>query len=461
MAQGSPAGGGSQDNSMAMMIVAVAVLLLGSMGFAYFYHHNREMINWLAYIWVRIQIIPAIGLGLDRPMQVWDFMSSVPPSKASEQQISALLNAGGQYGRWLIIPIIVFIGIKTRNYVGETDRFMRRFDMEGLLRHNAEQFAALLPVVNRKRLIIDEPTATGPWRVKESPMLFAIRRGIIVDENGNKAKESDAFTKDGLPRSSVIAPAGGFLFDEERAKAVFISRIGPQFPGKEGIKTLPTYIRGLIGAFCAIGVGEKKAGSQILDAMSTSYNEEAAIASYIGDNNEHGYPGEIAGEFELDIADADKWIERVLMPSDDEPTLAPPTFWQKLLRTKPKPMKKSSDTELDLGQSIRQSVSKHDAWLYVWMCELLRKARQQGGSTPPNEFIWLRPTNRPLWYALNDLGGDTNSFEAVSVHAHYLCEQSLGRPIPAADAGVTASVDALHYAIDSEGWFDMKEGVNN
>jgi hypothetical protein len=430
MAKGGAAGGGGGGETNLIFFISVGTVA-AFMGFAAFYAGNKGGINNLIYLWTKIQIAPF--LAFSHPVgQVWDFMNRTDPHELSADQSLMLISFGGQYGRWWITPFILAMTFFGYRKVGKVERFNRLFTMQKLLKHNAQFFAALNPVVNRPRLIIDEPTSQGAWRVLESPMLFALRQGIIKDNKGNIIKESQCYTENGLPRERVKPPAGGFIFDLDKANHVYIQRLGPAHPASgeingdaliKGLKTLPRYLRGFIGALSATAIGHKDKGSAILDAMSLSFDEEKAVKS----QNELG----IAGDFDLDIKDADHWIERTFKARPDS----------------------QSDVESDLAASLQASVVNHSSYLYPWLAQLLTTSRLQGGSTPPNEFIWMRPACRPLWYFLNAVGGNTVSAEGAAPWAHWNAEKVLGDRIT--EPVVDSASMALRQAIDDEGWLDM------
>lgn len=415
--------GGGEDNSIVIVLLVLGGFIFGSFALAAYYGSHKGAINSFIFILAKIQLLPFLPFS-ENASKVWSFMNTHDPASMTWQQASAILDFSGQFGRWIIAPVMVGIGYLAYKGIFKVDKFKRRFNMKQLLMHNAAIYPCLRPVAFRKRMISEEPTGTGPWRVMESPMLFALRNGIIKDGKGKVCDENLCFTKDGMPKQSASKPAGGFKFDSNAAIEVYKKKMGPKMPQSmsEFIKTQPKYIRGLAGGFCAVALGDRKAGQAILDAMSSSYNEDVAIASW--DKNE------IPGDFDIDIANANHWIERAFRPRNDD----------------------ESSVEDDLARSIQKKTSNHSMWLYQWLGELLVSARLQGGSIPPQEFIWLRPTNRQMWYFIDPLGGDTSPAEGAGPWAHRLAEKVLGRPI--ADEQIENAVKALKQAIDAEGWFE-------
>lgn len=71
-------------------------------------------------------------------------------------------------------------------------------------------------------------------------------------------------------------------------------------------------------------------------------------------------------------------------------------------------------------------IFERHAYAVTVLCAMLEMARQNG-VLPPAYFIWMRPLNRSLWYALNGMGRRTPFCENAGVHAHYLAEKVMGR----------------------------------
>ena len=74
--------------------------------------------------------------------------------------------------------------------------------------------------------------------------------------------------------------------------------------------------------------------------------------------------------------------------------------------------------ESDIAKNI---VTKHAYVVTVLMAAL--EASRKNGVVPPNYFLWLRPRNRSLWYALNTAGRRTSFCEVSGIFAHYLAEK--------------------------------------
>ena len=96
-------------------------------------------------------------------------------------------------------------------------------------------------------------------------------------------------------------------------------------------------------------------------------------------------------------------------------------------------LKKYINTEL-----VQEAIGKH-AYLMTVMASLLQAARADG-VVPCSEFLWLKPTDRRLWYMLNCVGRQTPFSEVAGPFAHWIAEKALRRPsmVPMIDEAIKA-----------------------
>lgn len=418
--------GDSSDDLLGILAgLAVFIALLVFWGWR-FYGNYRAGVNSV-FIWItQGELLPFLPFSRDAQL-VFMKLKDTPAGQFTMEQMWAAMSIGGSYFRWLVLPIIALMTWIRWRQISWIEKYRRNFTMKTLVQHNSEFFKALAPVVNRKKSLLDEPTAEGPWRVAESAMLFCLKHGIITDAKGVTVPVSWCYQKNGLPRTIPTVPDGGYYFQPKIAESVLQNRMGSASPsGRHGFERLPRYQKGLAGAFCAFALGYRKEGQKILDAMSASFNEDAAVRS----QNANG----VSGDFPINILNAEAYVQRAL---------------------KPRPVDACS-TEDNLAARIRAKVARHDAFLYGWLGALLEAAREKGGTLPSQQFIWLRPANRELWYFLNSLGGNACHNEACAFWSHYEAEKVLDRPIstPVVKYGVLA----LKNSITAEGWLDIQPG---
>lgn len=96
-------------------------------------------------------------------------------------------------------------------------------------------------------------------------------------------------------------------------------------------------------------------------------------------------------------------------------------------------LKKYENTE-----DVQAIVGKH-AYLLTVLASLLEGARQDG-VVPSAEFLWLKITDRRLWYMLNSIGRQTPFCEVGGPFAHWKAEKAMGRRslVPMIDEAITA-----------------------
>ena len=82
---------------------------------------------------------------------------------------------------------------------------------------------------------------------------------------------------------------------------------------------------------------------------------------------------------------------------------------------------------------------------------MLLKISRRHGVMASAMFIWLKPTDRTLWYAMNNTGMDTSAggafhAECAGIMSHYQAEKTLGKKIlfPVVDY----AIDGLQKAVN-------------
>lgn len=95
-------------------------------------------------------------------------------------------------------------------------------------------------------------------------------------------------------------------------------------------------------------------------------------------------------------------------------------------------------------------ITNRHAWTATALMSLLNSARIRHGVLPPAQFSWLKLVDRPLWYALQSLGYETEGtgrylhpnprVEAAGARDHWAVERAAGIPIiePAVDRAIVA-----------------------
>lgn len=97
-----------------------------------------------------------------------------------------------------------------------------------------------------------------------------------------------------------------------------------------------------------------------------------------------------------------------------------------------------------MNTEIVQEITQRHAYLLTVLASLLEKARDDG-VVPCSEFLWLKPTDRRLWYMLNCVGRQTPFSEVAGPFAHWRAERRMGRRslVPMIDEAIKALEGAV------------------
>jgi len=150
------------------------------------------------------------------------------------------------------------------------------------------------------------------------------------------------------------------------AMRIFSKQLGPHWHGTD---YLPNHARALFAVFAARVNRDAKTARVLLDQFNLSFE---------------------AGK--LDFSGVDKALKKYINHGD-----------------------------------IKKVLDQH-AFQYTVMASMLEKARQDG-VVATADFLWLKPTDRTLWYILNSVGRQVAVAEVAGIFAHWKAEKELGRPL--------------------------------
>ena len=395
----------SSSNDIIMILVAIIVILLG-IGFWYSAHAGN--INYLILLFnkAHLMVFSFLPGEMGRNAQyLCTRINEVNPNELTITQLMDLTAFTSKYIRWVSVPIILsfaFWGWKSKMIVSECYR--QQFDMQSLLEQNVGQFPCVAPIAFRHRSILDEPLDEGSWATARKPLQWAQEHDLLLDEKGEVIPKKDLIDKNGLPNiySSILKKDNNkkVRLDEKKAEALFVEQLGGKF---KKFEDLPDYQRGLVAAFMAFGAADKDTAQDLLDQMSLSFVE----------------PVDPSNEFEIDITGADEII------------------------------KKHKDNE-----SFAFFTDTHKTYVYPYIMSMLEDYARQKGVLATSQFIWLRPVNRTLWYALNQMGGREAWIEAAGAWAHYHCEKLVSESLEAPE--VKTALAGLKTALQNKGWLARK-----
>ncbi|MDL2268233.1 hypothetical protein LJC46_09690 [Desulfovibrio sp. OttesenSCG-928-G15] len=385
----------NREDMDTQMFLWVVLLLLILVAIPAMYAAKAGYINGLLLSVSKLQLKAFVPFSEEAQI-AWTHISGLDPNTLTWERMQGVLTYTGKWVRWPFGLLLGMLGAAAI-FMGRTRGLVRRLNMDSLLRNNAESFTCLRPVVGRGQYLLSpESYDSGLWRIARSPVQFALEHGLLIDEHGTPFSPEQAL-HNGL--ASVELPAyGRARLDEDKALAVLLAQLGPVFSGFEPLSPAR---RALAAAFISYAAGDKKECVSILDAVASSYTEKDGVAAC--------------------------------------PLLERGDFAGRLTKA----------WEQHQGILSEISLARHTSYELPWFMALLNRARQKG-VLASSQFLWLRPLDRSLWYALNQCGGRAAWAEAFAVWAHYTAEEKAGRALH--EPHVTPAVVSLRDSLFSQGW---------
>lgn len=392
----------SRDDDGREVFIYMAFGLLIYFGLVYVYDYFRFYINY-AVVWIKtlevyllIPLFPELKNGINT-IHTYDFASFTP------EHLKEISNFTGSYFKW--VCFVLLLGLSASIYWGfGLEKYRRSLSMKELLKNNVSLFPCMAPIINAA--IHKEPYDSGPWRLSQTPLEFAVDNQLLLDGSNEPWDREKIFRKNGFAneKSKALNLESNSL-DDEKALRILTEQLGTILPqnNEDLFESLAPYEKGLAAAFLAHGCGKKKQAFDLLDQMSLCFLD--------GDFE----------NFDLDIGDG------------SSSSINARELW---------------DNHHE-DEFYVDAVQHHSIWKGPWFMALLEFAREKG-VLPTQEFIWLRPVDRTLWYTLNQVGGRTAWSEAAGPWSHYYYEDALGESIPEPEVG--DALVGLKTELYHEGW---------
>ncbi len=385
-------------------IIIVGVMVFGALSVA-LYDRYRIGINraWLHLI--RVQVLAFCWLDGSEAQALYRWAGRVSPGQLHWDEMVQAASIAGRWMRWINTAVLVPLAAIVWHFADRGRLFRRTFNARDLLARNIHLFPCIAPALRRN--LLKEPMHEGPWAVATSPTRFIADNDLLLDPRGQPVPREWLITPDGLPNEESplqprggVAQAAGHRLDRDRARQLLAGQLGERFPG---LKALTPHRKALAAALLAFAHAKRTQAQRFLDQLSTTFREAQQ-------------PGE---QFVLDTTGTDELL-----------------------------------TKYPITEAIERRLRLHDAYTVTWMVALLQCARERGGQLPSCEFLWLRPVDRTLWYALNQTGGRTPWTDASGIWAHYEAEEMLGNSLDVPE--VEAALAALQRSLVTNGWLPEK-----
>lgn len=396
------------DTSDQVILVAIVAALIVMIMAGFFYNAHKRRINGIFVQYISVQLT-TIAPFIDQAATIKGNLTAADPEEITMADIWALTTWAGRRLRWVVTPMALGMACLVYFRFGRIERLKRRFTMESLLKNNAELFPEIAPIVNRDKPITDEPMDRGPWRTARTPLQFALESGLIIDQDDKPIAAEKMIGAGGLPtpEATMLRLENGMCLDLAKTEHVFVSQLGDVFNGPEHLKP---HQKALAAALLAYAHSDRSAGIAMLNQLSLSFRQPPPKGS--------------PDEFTIDVFGADELLEKY----------------------------STDHTELN----------RHASYANCWMSALLEFARGKG-VVACSMFIWLRPIDRTLWYALNQCGRRVAWPEAAGVRAHMQAEAEKARMIDTPE--VEGAVLSLEQSLAEAGYLfaggNMEENMES
>ncbi len=376
-----------------LLVFVISAVLLFAL--PWLYERNAESINGALLSMAKLQLKLYIPFS-EEAARAHAKLESLHAGALSWALITKILAYCGTWVRFPLAGLLCLLGIASI-FMGKTSSLVRKFNMESLLQNNAESFACLRPIVGRgKYLLSAKSYDQGLWCMAQSPLQFAIVQELLTNSEGNALEAQDVLVN-GLANHDSAA-FGKAVFESEKAATALEAQLGN---ARQEFAELSPCKKVLIASFMAYADGNKQGCLDVLDAVATHYNEK----------NDSAF---------CPLFKQESFLQKV-------------TFLH----------------ERHVGILQDSLVQKHIHYELPFFMALLTRARKKG-VLASSQFIWLRPLDRPLWYALHQCGGHTAWAEALAPWAHYMAEEKAQKTLTTPH--ISRGVSALHKALDNQGW---------
>lgn len=355
------AGQDTGDQESTFFIIGVAVIIMAVLAWMLF----GERFSSVMGIIRRIELIP-FAMFFSGAAVLRQKLVAVNGDPLDFSNTVAMLQSTGEYVRWIYIPIIAALAF---NLLGKSSRgnFKKVHTMTSLAEQEAKLWPEIAPIAGKQDELVRADHSKGPWASAQTEWEFSLLHQI-----------ADQKTQE---------------LNRDKARAVFISQLGPRW---SGVNALPKHAKALYAALTLFIAGDRKEGERVMRLMAQSFAD-----------------GDKAGGVADGLAALDtSFVEAALQKHGAHPL-------------------------------VRRVLTQH-AYTFTVMATMLQIARS-AGVLATSMFIWLKPVDRRLWYTLNNTGRYAFHVECAGIMAHWLWEKTVGEGCPT--PVVEKALDGLAMAL--------------
>lgn len=259
----SAAGGGGQqqpDNSLGPLWIMVSLCM--ALALIWFLFHTAIM--W-AFISAKLLEISVISLFTDKLDATQAYLQALQPADVTWRQAHLIAIKVGPYigipFGLLLLPIayIIFKGNSAKTY-------RNTYTMMDLVELEKDLWPQIKPPLGLH--LEQQDLEKGPWAMSLTPMNFAKRKRLIIEEEAPLIEGE-------LRRGKKIVAR----LNKGKANALFSLQLGSIWQSYE---KLPVYQQALFGAFAARANGDREACDNLLKQIANSFDNKKNTANFSG-----------------------------------------------------------------------------------------------------------------------------------------------------------------------------------
>lgn len=240
--------GQSGDNSMAPIWLTVLLFFVGWLIWKTGHKYIVSAVFFINLLQAKVVHFFTGGAVLAEDIYL---MQTIDPASVKWNQFIYLLQQVGDYIRYPIIVILVFLAVLL--YKSDvTLKFRRAHNMNSLREQEQNNWPAIMPVVGQD--LVSTDINTGPWAMALTPMEFARKHKLL--------KKNDALMDNPTPGDEMTA-----AIRRGDAKRVFTLQLGPVW---DGFDRSPPHARALAAIFMARMNRDKESALALMASLDKS-----------------------------------------------------------------------------------------------------------------------------------------------------------------------------------------------
>lgn len=213
----------------------------------------NDQISWVV-MWVRYAEAHLMVFDGEGKLMMVEFLGRVRPEDATFMQLIESGAVAGYSLRWFSAAFLIgwFIWLY-RKASARAGRMTKKHSMESLAQQEAENYPALLPVLNADmaRIPLDDPV-NG---MRQDARFYCRRHGLVLPR---WTRSED------VPADAMVLADGRYLL-RERAEKVFAKQLGRRW---DGVDRLKAHERSLLAAFIAQVNADATTAQAILNGIN-------------------------------------------------------------------------------------------------------------------------------------------------------------------------------------------------